>query len=116
HLFEQPGASVFEDLGCIVLAAPLTQRHTHSDLTGWFDVEPSDPALIRIGLAHGCVAGILPSNVDAGNPIAADRAVSARLDYLALGDWHGTRRVDPRTWYSGTPEPDRFRRNDPGNV
>jgi DNA repair exonuclease SbcCD nuclease subunit len=116
HLFEEPGAAVFDDLGCIVLAAPLTQRQTHSDLTAWFDAEPSDPALIRIGLAHGSVAGILPDNVDAGNPIAADRAASARLDYLALGDWHGTRRIDARTWYSGTPEPDRFRRNEPGNV
>ena len=24
--------------------------------------------------------------------------------------------IAPRTWYSGTPEPDRFPRNDPGNV
>jgi DNA repair exonuclease SbcCD nuclease subunit len=116
HLLAQPGATVFDELGCVVLAAPLTQRQTHSDLTAWFDREPSDPALIRIGLAHGSVAGILPDTVDATNPIAADRAASARLDYLALGDWHGTRRIDARTWYSGTPEPDRFRSNDPGNV
>ena len=45
-----------------------------------------------------------------------DRAATARLDYLALGDWHGTRRIDARTWYSGTPEPDRFKANEPGNV
>ena len=116
HLLDRPGATVFERLGCVVLAAPLTQRQTYSDLTAWFDDEPTDPALIRIGIAHGSVGGILPEAVDATNPIAADRAVSARLDYLALGDWHGTRRIDARTWYSGTPEPDRFRANDPGNV
>ncbi|MFN9123634.1 MAG: DNA repair exonuclease, partial [bacterium] len=40
----------------------------------------------------------------------------SRLDYLALGDWHGCRQMDERTWYSGTPEPDRFRDNDPGHV
>ena len=116
HLLEQPVATVFEAWGCIVLAAPLTQRQTYSDLTAWFDDQPSDPALIRVGLAHGSIAGILPDTIDATNPIAADRAATARLDYLALGDWHGTRRVDARTWYSGTPEPDRFRANEPGNV
>ena len=46
----------------------------------------------------------------------ADRAAAARLDYLALGDWHGTLEIAPRTWYAGTPEPDRFRANDAGNV
>jgi len=116
HSLEQPGLVPFEDLGCVVLAAPLTQRQTHSDLTTWFDDEPSPAGLVRIGLAHGCVAGILPDTVDSANPIAADRATTARLDYLALGDWHGTRRIDARTWYSGTPEQDRFKGNDPGNV
>jgi hypothetical protein len=116
HLLDQPVATVFPELGCVVLAAPLTQRQTYSDLTDWFDAAPSDSGLIRIGIAHGSVGGILPESVDATNPIAADRAATARLDYLALGDWHGTRRIDARTWYSGTPEPDRFRANEPGNV
>jgi len=49
-------------------------------------------------------------------PPPAARASRAALDYLALGDWHGTRRIDARTWYSGTPEQDRFKANDPGNV
>jgi len=113
---EEPCATLLEEIGCVVLAAPLTQRRTHSDLTGWFDDEPSASGLLRIGLAHGSVSGILPDSVDASNPIAPDRATTARLDYLALGDWHGTRRVDARTWYSGTPEQDRFKDNDAGNV
>lgn len=116
HALEQPGLSLFEELGTAILAAPLTQRHTHSDLTAWFDGEASPPGLIRIGLAHGCVADVLPESADSANPIAADRAATARLDYLALGDWHGTKRIDARTWYSGTPEQDRFKGNEPGNV
>ncbi len=44
------------------------------------------------------------------------RAQRARLDYLALGDWHGLREVDARTWYSGTPEPERFKDNGAGHV
>ncbi|MGE0796885.1 MAG: exonuclease SbcCD subunit D [Lautropia sp.] len=113
---EQPGVITLDALGIAVLAAPLTQRQTHDDLTAFFDDAETPPGMLRIGLAHGSVTGVLPESADSPNPIAADRAGRARLDYLALGDWHGSRRIDARTWYSGTPEPDRFRGNEPGNV
>lgn len=99
-----------------LLPAPLVQRHTHADLTGWFDEAVTPTGLPRVGLAHGCVQGLLPEDLDSANPIAAQRAGRAGLDFLALGDWHGTRRIDERTWYAGTPEPDRFRANDAGNA
>ncbi len=99
-----------------VLPAPLMQRHTYGDLTEWFSTASTPEGLPRIGLAHGCVQGVLPDEVDSANPIAADRAVTARLDYLALGDWHGSKRIDERTWYAGTPETDRFRANDSGQA
>jgi DNA repair exonuclease SbcCD nuclease subunit len=99
-----------------VLPAPLVQRHTYGDLTDWYADASTPEGLARIGLAHGCVQGILPQEVDATNPIAADRAAAARLDYLALGDWHGSKPVDERTWYAGTPEPDRFKDNDSGQA
>lgn len=99
-----------------LLPAPLTQRHTYADLTEWFAAAGTPEGLPRIGLAHGCVQGVLPDEVDSANPIAVGRASTARLDYLALGDWHGTRRIDDRTWYAGTPETDRFRANDSGQA
>lgn len=99
---------------CAVLAAPLTQRHTLDDVTAVFDDTPTPAGMIRIGLSHGCIAERLPEGIDATNPIAADRCARASLDYLALGDWHGMFRVDERTWYSGTPETDRFTNNDSG--
>lgn len=99
-----------------LLPAPLTQRHTHTDLTAWFDHADTPEGQLRIGMAHGSVAGILADEVDSPNPIAPDRAARARLDYLALGDWHGRKQVDARTWYSGTHEPERFRDNEPGWV
>jgi DNA repair exonuclease SbcCD nuclease subunit len=100
----------------VVLPAPLTQRHSLSDLTEWFAAAETPSGLPRIGLAHGAVQGILAEDIDSANPIAQDRAARARLDYLALGDWHGTKQIDARTWYAGTPEPDRFKDNDPGNA
>lgn len=99
-----------------LLPAPLTQRHTYGDLTEWFATAPSGDGLARVGLAHGCVQGVLPDDIDSANPIAVSRAHDAGLDYLALGDWHGTKRIDDKTWYAGTPETDRFKANDSGQA
>ncbi len=116
HVLLESGVTAFESAGFAVLAAPLTQRQTLQDLTQVFDTLPTDPALVRVGLAHGSVEGQLADDIDASNPIAADRAARARLDYLALGDWHGLKGIDARTWYSGTPEPDRFKNNGAGQA
>jgi hypothetical protein len=40
----------------------------------------------------------------------------ARLDYLALGDWHRTLQIGPAVWYAGTPEPDRAGRQESGTA
>jgi len=99
-----------------VLPAPLQRRHELRDLTDYFDAVETGPGVFRVGLAHGAVRNRLPEESEAMNPISDTRADSARLDYLALGDWHGTLEIAPRTWYAGAAEPDRFRSNDPGNV
>jgi DNA repair exonuclease SbcCD nuclease subunit len=116
HLLLQPGVLELPALQLAVLGAPLTQRHTHDDSTAWFDHAETPAGWRRVGLAHGAVQGLLAEDIDAANPIAPDRAARARLDYLALGDWHGCKRIDDRTWYAGTPEPDRFKANDPGQL
>lgn len=116
HLCLTPEVRLFPELGFAVLPAPLTQRHTYGDLTVWFDSAETPTGLLRIGLAHGSVQGILAEDIDSANPIAMDRPELARLDYLALGDWHGTKIVGPKVAYSGTPEPDRFKANDSGQA
>jgi len=100
----------------VVLPAPLRRRRDAADLTDWFDAAPTEDRLIRIGLAHGSVRELLPEASEAVNPVDLRRAERARLAYLALGDWHGCLKISERTWYSGTPEPDRFRSNEPGYV
>jgi len=116
HLLLAPEPRLFEAQGFAVLPAPLAQRHTYNDLTAWFDEADTPAGLLRIGLAHGSVQGLLSEDIDSANPIAPERAASARLDYLALGDWHGCKRIDARTWYAGTPEPDRFKDNGSGQA
>jgi DNA repair exonuclease SbcCD nuclease subunit len=114
HLALSPQPVLLLEAGLAVLPAPLTQRHTFEDTTAWFNSAETPAGLLRVGLAHGSVQGVLAEEIDSPNPIAPDRAVQARLDYLALGDWHGCKQINARTWYSGTPEPDRFKSNDAG--
>ena len=56
-----------------MLAAPLTQRHTYNDTTEFFDTFETPDGWLRVGLAHGSVAGILADDIDSANPISASR-------------------------------------------
>ncbi len=105
------------DLGSnvVLLPAPLTRKSEGRDLTEWMDQAATPPASIRIGLAHGSVTGFGTDGA-APNPIAPTRPKSARLSYLALGDWHRTVEVGPSIWYAGTPEPDRVGSQEVGQV
>jgi len=107
------------DVPVTLLPCPLLQRHTVADPTRWLtdDKASTAPDQIRVAVAHGSVVdfesedgGTTPNLIDPS--IVSD----AGLDYLALGDWHGTRQVAERVWYSGTPEPDRFKDNQSGHV
>ena len=76
----------------------------------------TDDGLIRIGLAHGAVYGFATDEEQRANPIDPMRPQLARLDYLALGDWHGELEVNERCWYSGTPETDSFQTRGKGTA
>ena len=114
HLHLSPEPALIGE-SAVLLPAPLRRRSEAADLTEWMDAAASAPGQIRIGLAHGSVTGF-DSSGDAKNIIAPDRAARAGLDYLALGDWHRTLRIGPATWYSGTPEADRFNSQETGQA
>ena len=101
--------------GIWLLPAPLTYRHNLEDPTDLFDGMETPGGRLRIGVAHGSIRDF-GTQGETKNQIAPDRARRSNLDYLALGDWHGALKVDARTWYSGTPETDRFQRDEPGHV
>ena len=112
HLTPAP-AALGDD--AVLLPAPLRRKSELNDLTEWMDTAETPAGKIRLGLAHGSVQGF-DSAGEANNPIAADRAKRAGLDYLGLGDWHRTLRIGPATWYAGTPEADRFNSQEIGQV
>jgi DNA repair exonuclease SbcCD nuclease subunit len=99
-----------------VIPAPLTRRHQYEDPTEAFATTVTPAGVIRVGLAHGSVRNRLHEAAEQYNMISDTRAVDARLDYLALGDWHGAIEIADRTWYSGTPEADSFRQTESGFV
>jgi DNA repair exonuclease SbcCD nuclease subunit len=118
------------DLGsAVILPCPLASRTVVSDPTEWLrspDVYESLPAdKPRIVLAHGSTqsfSGSWDEEAEADsvtNLIDVSRLPEPEIDYLALGDWHGTKQVSTKAWYAGTPEPDRFSKggdHDPGNI
>lgn len=101
--------------GVVLLPAPCTTRRPGRDLTEWMDGHATPDGTLRIGLAHGAIRSFSEEGA-ASEVIVPDRAKRAGLDYLALGDWHGSVSVDPRTHYCGTPEPDRFKHDAPGTA
>ena len=110
-LSEQP----FEvEDGVFLLPAPCRVKDPGRDLTAWMDGEETPKGAIRIGVAHGSIQDF-SSERPHSSMINPNRVETGNLDYLALGDWHGTVKVGDRCWYSGTPEPDRFRKNQSGN-
>ncbi len=116
HVHRRPEPAPVGDGAAWLLPAPLRRRHSLSDLTTFMDDAGTPEGAIRIGLAHGSIRDFGSTPGQTANRIAPDRPETARLDYLALGDWHSTREIGPRCWYSGTPEPDDFDQPDSGAV
>lgn len=94
--------------GVSLLPSPVPSRFPGRDLTAWMSDCATPEGHLRIGLAHGGVV-TFGSEDDGRETIPIDRARTAGLDYLALGDWHGFTKLADRAFYSGSPERDRFK-------
>lgn len=113
----------------VLLPCPLLRRRVALDPTQWlreldfYRDLPSDKP--RIVIAHGSTQTFIGKWEDdeedgsVGNLLELSRLPESEIDYIALGDWHGTKKIQANAWYSGTPEIDRFPKgadNEPGNV
>ncbi len=110
----------------ILFPCPLLRQHETADLTAWlravdFSNLPANKP--RIIIAHGTIQGFTGNDADEEHTIAnminLSNIPDVDYDYIALGDWHGTKKVGAKAWYSGTPEIDRFIKgvdNKPGHV
>ena len=115
HLLTEPAPVVLDEHRVALLPCPIVGR-PNQDPTTWLR-SASAYADLPEGYARVCIAhgGTLTfaSDVPAAEMIHLQRLERDELDYVALGDWHGTLHVtDPIYRYAGTPEPDRFPRSD----
>lgn len=115
HIHTIPEPSIFKEESLVLLPAPLRHRRTLEDTTAYMDGLDLPEGFARVGIAHGTVTGF-GSNDSTPNYIAPNRPERAGLCYLALGDWHGQRKINDRCWYSGTPETDSFKVVDGGRA
>lgn len=115
----------------VLFPCPLLRRHTSDDPATWLrniEFDRFKATKPRIVLAHGTTQnfGSTDDYGDDEDPIGGatnfirlDHIPDAEFDYIALGDWHGTKQVGSKAWYAGTPELDRFKKgenNNPGNI
>lgn len=122
-------AKIVEVGSAVVFPCPLLYRSIVEDPTEWLrsaeaytDAAAGKP---RIVLAHGSTQTFTGAWSDEDGDSSGAGVIDVgqlspdHVDYVALGDWHGTKQVDARAWYAGTPELDRFPKGadqDPGNV
>jgi DNA repair exonuclease SbcCD nuclease subunit len=122
-------AAPYELDTAMVLPCPLTRRTVVGDPTEWLRAGSAYLCLSadkpRIVLAHGSTqtfGGDWDDESESGpasNLVELERIPAGEVDYIALGDWHGTKQMGPKAWYSGTHEPDHFAKGDDydtGNV
>lgn len=112
----EPEIWTYDDGGLAILPAPLHHRRTLQDPTAYMDQADMGADVIRVGLAHGTITGFGSDDRDVPNYISPERPQTAGLAYLALGDWHGQKKINDRCWYSGTPETDAFDVTDGGRA
>jgi DNA repair exonuclease SbcCD nuclease subunit len=112
----------------VIFPCPLLRRAESADPTTWLRSLDLSAAAFggksRIALAHGSTQGFGAVQDDdegdagATNQLDLSKLAAPSFDYLALGDWHGTKQVGAKAWYAGTPELDRFPKgeaNEPGH-
>ena len=113
----------------VILPCPLLRRAVMADPTDWLRTPEAfaglSPDKPRIVLAHGSTQTFSgqwsddEEGASASNLLDLSRLPATEIDYIALGDWQGSKQIDAKAWYAGTPELDRFPKggeHDPGNV
>ena len=118
HVVDAPGWQLPLGDNAVVVANPCTSHAGQSDLAAGLPRREAGDTRIRIGLVHGQTFDI--EGHQTNFPIARGSADECELDYLAIGDTHAFRDVEPQarapTIYPGAPEATNFGERDTGSV
>ena len=118
HVVDRPDWQLPIGDNAVVLANPCTSHAGQSNLVEKLPPREPGDERIRIGLIHGQTFDI--DGHQTNFPIARGSAEARGLDYLAIGDTHAFREVEPNahapTVYPGAPEATNFGERDTGKV
>ena len=118
HVVDAKGWQLELGEHAVVVAAPCTSHAGQTDLAASLPRREAGDERIRVGLVHGQTFDI--EGHQTNFPIARGTAAERGLDYLAIGDTHAFRDVEPDapapTVYPGAPEATHFGERDTGNV
>ena len=118
HVVDEEGFTLELDDRAIVIANPCRSHAGQTDLASSLpDREPNE-SRFRIGLVHGQTFDI--EGYQTNFPISSGIATERGFDYLAIGDTHAFRDVEPEaivpTIYPGAPEATNFGESETGSV
>ena len=118
HVVDEPGWELPLGDNAVVVASPCTSAAGDTKLVESLPKREAGDERIRIGLIHGQTFDI--DGHQTNFPIPRGSAAERGLDYLAIGDTHAFREVEPNaqapTVYPGAPEATNFGERDTGNV
>ena len=118
HVVDRDDFTLALGPNAVLHAAPCRSHAGQSDLTTRLPARETGDERIRIGLVHGQTFDLKDHQTTF--PIARNAAIERGLDYLAIGDTHSFRDVEPEasvpTIYAGAPETTKFGEADAGHV
>ena len=118
HVVDEPGWELPVGDNAVIVATPCTSAAGDGKLVESLPQREDGDERIRIGLVHGQTFDI--DGHQTNFPIPRGSAAARGLDYLAIGDTHAFREVEPGasapTVYPGAPEATNFGERDTGNV
>ena len=118
HVVDRSGWELALGDGAVLYASPCESRAGQTDLVASLPRRGPGDERIRVGMVHGQTFDI--EGHQTNFPVARGSATERGLDYLALGDTHGFREVEPDaaapTVYPGAPEATTFGERDAGHA
>ena len=118
HVVDEAGWELAVGDNAVIVANPCTSSAGDTKLVESLPKREAGDERIRIGLVHGQTFDI--DGHQTNFPIPRGSAAERGLDYLAIGDTHAFREVEPEahapTVYPGAPEATNFGERDTGNV
>ncbi len=116
HVVDRSGWELPLGDGAVLYASPCESKAGQTDLVASLPRREPGDERFRIGMVHGQTFDVAGHQTNF--PIACGSAAERGFDYLALGDTHGFREVEPDapapTVYPGAPEATTFNEPDAG--